>query len=136
MGREARNTVGNAKATFQREPMVTAVTPASVAALQAPPRAGYWREDTLNDAQQRHGHPARATVVKQRRVRAQAHMAANCSKREFQQPLTEFHRELISPRKGSDREEHSCLIHCDLKMFHINELFRKLTILTCKRGSL
>lgn len=40
MGREARNTVGNAKATLQREAMVTAVTPASVAALHAPLRAG------------------------------------------------------------------------------------------------
>lgn len=135
VGRESRNTVGNAKATFQREPMVTAVTPASVAALQAPPRAGYWREDTLNDAQQRQGHPARATAVKQRGVRAQARMAATAAKENSNSLLQNF-TELINPRKESDREEHSCLIPCDLKMFHISEFCGKLTISTCKRGSL
>lgn len=40
VGREARNAVGNTKATLQKEPLVTAVTPGAVAALQAPPRAG------------------------------------------------------------------------------------------------
>lgn len=40
VGRKARNTVGNTKAALQKEPLVTQVTPVSVAALQAPPRAG------------------------------------------------------------------------------------------------
>lgn len=40
VGREARNAVGNTKATLQKEPMVTEVTSVSAAALQTPPRAG------------------------------------------------------------------------------------------------
>lgn len=39
-GREARNAVGNTKATLQKEPMVTLVTLVPVATLQACLRAG------------------------------------------------------------------------------------------------
>lgn len=65
VGREARNAAGNTKATLQKEPMVTEVTPVSSAALQTPPRAGYRREDTLNEAQRRRKHPASATRDKE-----------------------------------------------------------------------
>ena len=65
MGREAGNTVGDTKATLQKEPMVTEVTPVSVAAPQAPPGAGYRREDTLNEAGQRHRRPEGATSDKE-----------------------------------------------------------------------
>lgn len=45
--------------------MVTEVTPVSVAALQAPLGAGYRREDTLNEAGQRHRPPEGATSGKE-----------------------------------------------------------------------
>lgn len=61
MGREAGDAVGNTKATLQKEPVVTQVTLVPAAALQACLRAGCQRKAIVNEAQQRHRQPAKAT---------------------------------------------------------------------------
>ena len=72
VGREARNTVGKTKTALQKEALVTEVTPVSAAALQAPLRAGYQRQDTSNQAGRRHRHSARATSDKEMRSESTA----------------------------------------------------------------
>ena len=74
-------------------------------------------------------------VTKKWRVKAQPHLTPSCSRREFWPFPIEFHRQLVYPRKAVNREEHLCFTHYDLNMLHINGLFKKLTILTCKGGS-
>lgn len=49
---------------LQKEALVTEVTPVSAAALQALPRAGYQRQDTSNQAGQRHRRQRRPPVTK------------------------------------------------------------------------
>lgn len=122
VGGEVRNAVGNTEATPQREPMVTDVTSVPAAALQARPRAGCPREDTVDEAQPRHRHPvstSRDPGIKGWQPKELEHgqqIILSCNKRHFSElshSCTGFCSILID---NLGRAEDSLFfIHCNLR---------------------